>query len=77
MKLELDSNNHAVFSLNFHLILVTKYRKRVINAPILKRIQEISEYIGNNNNVEIKEINAEPDHVHLLLGAVQQNFMQP
>ena len=67
MKLELDSNNHAVFSLNFHLILVTKYRKRVISTPILNRIQEISSYIGKNNNVEIKEINAEPDHVHFLL----------
>lgn len=67
MKLELDSNNHAVFSLNFHLILVIKYRKKVINTPILNRIQEISQYIGQNNNVEIKEINGEPDHVHFLL----------
>lgn len=67
MKLELDSNNHAVFSLNYHLILVIKYRKKVINSKILIRIGEIAEYIGKNNNVFIKEMNGEPDHVHFLL----------
>ncbi|MBM7701122.1 transposase, partial [Kurthia huakuii] len=27
----LDSNNHSVFSLNYHLVLVVKYRKKVFN----------------------------------------------
>jgi putative transposase len=68
MKFELDSNNHSVFSLNYHLILVIKYRKKVLtNQKMLLRLREIAEYIGISHNVKIKEMNGEPDHVHFLL----------
>ncbi|WP_338637767.1 IS200/IS605 family transposase [Spirobacillus cienkowskii] len=66
--MELDSNNHSVFSLNYHLILVIKYRKKVLtNQKMLLRLREIAEYIGISHNVKIKEMNGEPDHVHFLL----------
>ena len=29
-----DTNNHSVFSLNYHLIMVVKYRRKVINDTI-------------------------------------------
>ncbi|APJ03879.1 IS200/IS605 family transposase [Silvanigrella aquatica] len=68
MTFELDSNNHSVFSLNYHLILVIKYRKKVLtNQKMLLRLREIAEYIGVSHNVKIKEMNGEPDHVHFLL----------
>ncbi|APJ04284.1 IS200/IS605 family transposase [Silvanigrella aquatica] len=68
MTFELDSNNHSVFSLNYHLILVIKYRKKVLtNQKMLLRLREIAEYIGKSHNVKIKEMNGEPDHVHFLL----------
>ncbi|RHN99031.1 IS200/IS605 family transposase, partial [Clostridium sp. AM22-16AC] len=34
---ELDSNAHSVFLLYYHLILVVKYRKKVLNDPISGR----------------------------------------
>lgn len=46
--MELDTNNHSVFSLNYHLILVIKYRRSVITAPISERLKEIFEYIPKN-----------------------------
>jgi putative transposase len=68
MTFELDSNNHSVFSLNYHLILVIKYRKKVLtNQKMLLRLREIAEYIGISHNVKIKEMNGEPEHVHFLL----------
>jgi len=68
MTFELDSNNHSVFSLNYHLILVIKYRKKVLtNQKMLLRLREIAEYIGISHNVKIKGMNGEPDHVHFLL----------
>ena len=30
---ELDNNAHSVFLLYYHLILVVKYRKKVLNDP--------------------------------------------
>ncbi len=67
MTIELDSNNHAVFSLNYHLVFVVKYRKKVISKKILLRIREIAEYVGKNHNIVIKEMNGESDHIHFLL----------
>ena len=43
----LDTNNHSVFSLNYHLVLVVKYRKKVIDDNISNRLKEIFEYIEN------------------------------
>ena len=63
----LDSNNHAVFALHYHLILVVKYRRRAISDEIQARIKEIAEYIGKKQNVSIMEMNGEADHIHFLL----------
>lgn len=68
MKLELDTNSHAVYSLNYHLILITKYRREVFtNKRIFERLREIASLIGKNHNIEVKELNGEADHIHLLL----------
>ena len=68
MSTELDSNNHSVFSLNYHLVLVVKYRRKVFsNEKMFSRLREIAEYIGKSHNIEIKEMNGETDHVHFLL----------
>lgn len=65
----LDSNNHSVFSLHYHLILVVKYRKKVINDAISVRLKEIFERIGNDYNVSVEEWNHDIDHVHVLIKA--------
>src|SRR5437879_4124570 len=68
MALKLDTNNHAVYDLNYHLVLVTKYRRKVFTThKIFDRLREIAEYIGKSHNIEIKQINGERDHVHFLL----------
>ena len=63
---KLDSNAHSVFLLYYHLILVVKYRKKVLNDPISNRAKEIFEYISPKYNVTLEEWNHDTDHVHLL-----------
>ena len=29
--MEFETNNHSVFSMHYHLVLVVKYRRKVIN----------------------------------------------
>ena len=62
----LDTNNHSVFSLNYHLVLVVKYRKKVIDDNISNRLKEIFEYISPKYNVTLDEWNHDKDHIHLL-----------
>ena len=64
--MELRGNNHSVFSIHFHLILVVKYRKKVIDERISKRLKEIFEYIQDNYNIALEEWNHDIDHVHVL-----------
>ena len=67
--MKLDSNNHSVFSLNYHLVLVVKYRRPVINDTVSARLREIFEYIQPSYNITLKEWNHDRDHVHVLFSA--------
>lgn len=62
----LDTNNHSVFRLNYHLVLVVKYRRKVIDDKISSRLKEIFEYIAPKYNVVLEEWNHDLDHIHLL-----------
>ena len=67
--MKLDNNNHSVFSMYYHLVLVTKYRRKVINDTISKRLREIFDYIAVNYNISVVEWNDNQDHVHILFKA--------
>lgn len=63
------SHFHAVYKLNYHLVLVTKYRHQCINKDMLARLREIFEDQCANWSIELMEFNGESDHIHLLLNA--------
>ena len=67
--MKLESNNHSVFSLNYHLVLVVKYRRPVINDTVSARLREIFEYIQPSYNITLKEWNHDRDHVHVRFSA--------
>lgn len=67
--MNLDNNNHSVFSLNYHLILVVKYRKKIINDTISNRLKEIFDKISSSYNITVMEWNHDIDHVHILFKA--------
>ncbi len=68
--MELDTNNHSVFLLYYHLVLVTKYRRQVID-------DEISDYakttflkeFQNRITLLLVEWNHDKDHVHIMFKA--------
>ena len=66
---KLDNNAHSVFLLYYHLILVVKYRKKVLNNPISGRAREIFEYIAPKYHITLEEWNHDEDHVHIMFRA--------
>ena len=64
--MKLDSNHHSVFLMHYHLILVVKYRRNVINDAISERLREILESIAPNYNITVEEWNHDGDHIHVL-----------
>lgn len=67
--MNLDTNAHSVFSLNYHLILVVKYRRDVFDAAVSGRAKEIFDYIAPSYKIECIEWNHDKDHVHALFKA--------
>ncbi|UWD49283.1 IS200/IS605 family transposase [Clostridioides difficile] len=67
--MKLDSNNHSVFSLHYHLVMCIKYRRKVIDESISNRLKDIFVDISHNYGVELIEWNHDVDHVHLLFKA--------
>ena len=67
--MKLQSNNHSVFILNYHLVLVVKYRRKVIDDTVSQRLREIFEYIQTSYNITLQEWNHDQDHVHVLFSA--------
>ena len=67
--MELDTNMHSVFLLHYHLILVIKYRRNVIDNDISVRAKEIFEYIATTYKITLMEWNHDIDHIHILFRA--------
>lgn len=58
-----------MFNFDYHLVLVIKYRKQVLNDNISNRLKEIFEYISPNYNIALEEWEHDKDHIHVLFKA--------
>ena len=67
--MEFDSNAHSVFLLNYHLILVVKYRRKVFDDRISERAKEIFSRIAPSYNITLQEWGHDLDYVHILFRA--------
>ena len=65
----LDNNGHSVYLMYYHLILVVKYRRKVIDDAISGRGREIFVYIAENYGITLEEWNHDVDHVHVMFRA--------
>lgn len=65
----LDSNNHSVFALFYHLVLVVKYRRHVIDDAVSVRAREIFVRIAPDYNIELMEWGTGNDHAHIVFKA--------
>ena len=67
--LYLDSNAHSVFALHYHLIMTTKYRRRVFDDVISDRAKDIFLHIARSYNISLQEWKHDVDHIHILFSA--------
>jgi putative transposase len=67
--MELDNNNHSVFLLYYHLVLVVKYRRKVIDDTISDYAKDMFVRLGEKYNISLVEWNHDIDHVHILFKA--------
>ena len=67
--MKLDNNNHSVFSIYYHLVLVVKYRRKVFDTEISDFAKRKFVEIGSKYNITLVEWHHDKDHVHILFNA--------
>lgn len=60
------SRGRSVSDLKAHLVLTTKYRRKVLSRSLLERLHQIVENIMQLWDCKLVEFNGEEDHVHIL-----------
>ena len=67
-EMEYKKLSHSIYHCNYHIVIVTKYRRKILNLGVMwylkVKIQEIRKYYPE---LEWIEINWEKDHVHILV----------
>jgi len=67
MNILYKKSNTVSYSCKYHIIWCTKYRKKVLNEEVQRRLTELIQGIVNQLNSEIIELEVMEEHIHLLV----------
>ena len=62
------SLSHAVYSLQLHVVFVTKYRRKTLTPSVLKEVRQAFIDCLTAWRCELLEFGGEADHAHILIG---------
>ena len=66
--MQFNKQAHAVWKCDYHLVFVTKYRRKVINEGIFAYLElKLKEIHAYYPEIQIKTVNHDRDHIHLLV----------
>ena len=61
-------SSHSVYSLSYHIVWVTKYRRRILNPGVIDYLKKLfPKLIRSIPGVEIEEIGFDKDHIHFVM----------
>lgn len=66
MKSDFISRARGVSDLKAHLVLTTKYRRKVFTGEMINRLHEILKELLKKWDCEVVDFNGESDHIHLI-----------
>ncbi|CAO5682437.1 MAG: IS200/IS605 family transposase ISW1 [Holosporales bacterium] len=62
-----NKTSHTVFYHRFHIVWITKYRKRILAGELRLRIRELIAQVADEMNVKIINGVLSKDHVHMFV----------
>ena len=60
-------SSHSVFSLEIHIVWITKYRYKILREEVAIRTRDLIRRICTEENAEILSGVVSQDHVHILV----------
>ena len=64
---ELKAKEHGVYRLHYHIVFVTKYRRKCLDSGMLAAFAATAGRLCTQWRCRLVEANGEADHVHLLI----------
>jgi putative transposase len=62
-----QSQTHVKWECKYHVVIIPKYRKKVLYGKIRQRVGQILRDLCQQRGIDLLEGKAMPDHVHMLL----------
>jgi putative transposase len=59
--------SHAIWHCTYHIVWAPKYRYRILKGEIKEEVEYCIRTFSGQKSCEIKELNVQEDHVHLLV----------
>ena len=59
--------SQTLWHCQYHLVFVPKYRYKILEGKIAKKVENCIRAFSEQKGVEIQELNVQIDHVHLLI----------
>lgn len=59
--------SHTVYDIKYHIVWITKYRKKVLLGIVAERCRELIRQVCKENEVEIIKGHVSQDHIHLFV----------
>ena len=59
--------SHTTYDCKYHIVWITKYRKKVMVGIVAERVRELIRQICKENEVDILKGHVSKDHVHLFV----------
>ena len=60
--------SHCVYQCEYHVVIVTKYRKKIFNQGIFSYLDiKLAEITSHYPLIQFIEVNHDIDHIHLLI----------
>ncbi len=60
-------SSHTVDDIKYHIVWITKYRKKVISGIIAERVRELIREICKANDVEMIKGHVSKEHIHIFV----------
>ena len=68
VEMEYKRQSNAIYKCEYHMVLTTKYRRKIFRAGVFEYFKiKIEEIRKRYPEIEILEVNHERDHIHLML----------
>ena len=64
-----------VYSIQYHIVWCTKYRRKILEAKIENVLKEWIERIADLNKLKIITMETNKDHIHLLIECSPQHYI--